>query len=201
MAVRPQQQQSETELVRAPRRRSRRFASLFAEPSLSRLRSSPVPQHVAPRAHTCARARRRRRRCATRPAELPPPARSARPRAGPVDAPRRQARESCGTSPSRPRVAGSRALPRRQVTEQQSLTLVRNLLRTGLSTICYMRDIFPSVRAPPGCCAHRRSLPADHRSLASARRRRSSGPSVRLTPYPSLPSPRILTARPLGCRL
>ena len=33
----------------------------------------------------------------------------------------------------------------------QSLTLMRNLLRTGISTICYMRDIFGdeefSVRA------------------------------------------------------
>ncbi len=46
---------------------------------------------------------------------------------------------------SRPAVFADVELP------PQSLTLMRNLLRTGVSTICYMRDIFGdeefSVRA------------------------------------------------------
>lgn len=34
-------------------------------------------------------------------------------------------------------------VPRKQVTKSQSLTLVKNLVRVSISTVCYLRNIFP----------------------------------------------------------
>ena len=35
-----------------------------------------------------------------------------------------------------------------EVTQQQSLTVIRNLMRTSMSVVCYLRNLFPEVGSP-----------------------------------------------------